>query len=125
MTKQSFQCSHYSEAQLQLTSEIAQLLSMQDNERLHWSGSITDIIEALYLAYETRMLCGGNGLPLTFTTMVRCATRLLQLPQLKNPFDTAARGRRRKGILSDNYLTRYRRLLDEGKSSPLMDSITL
>ena len=95
------------EAQDKLANEVKGLLSHEEQEGLRWKGTSVDLMEALHVAYETGLLQDEDGICLSFNNIVRHACRLLHVVVPRNPYETAARGSRRKGLQMNSYMTRY------------------
>lgn len=96
------------EAQYQLAEEVARLLmNHKEREGLHWKGTMTDLMEALHMTYETGRLTNDEGICVSFLSIVRYVCLLLHVNIPYNPYELAARGTRRKGRQMTSYLDRY------------------
>lgn len=111
------------EAQVRLAEEVRSLLKQDERERLHWTGTTTDLIEALHVASDTGLVTDDEGNPLSFMQIVKRACLILHHRVPGNPYDTAMRGHRRKGVLRHNYEDRYCYLVGTGREQPFFDCI--
>jgi hypothetical protein len=111
------------EAQTRLAEEVRSMLHQNERERLHWTGTTTDLMEALHVAFDTGLLTNDEGDPMSFMQIVRQACRILHHRMPGNPYDAAMRGTRRKGVLRHNYADRYCYLLGTGHEQPFFDCI--
>jgi hypothetical protein len=112
------------EAILRLAEEVGLLLRQPEREQLHWRASRLDLMEALYEVFLVQGVRDEQGRPLTFMQLVRATCRVLHMDVPRNPYDCAARGRRRKGLISQPYLDRYQYLLQvTGNKEPLWEDI--
>lgn len=108
-----------------LANEVARLLNRSDSEGLHWQGSVTDLMEALHVAYTTGIITTQEGLIAPFHDIVRQACQVLHIKEPHNPYECAARGSRRKCMRNSPYMSRYtRRLSDDPQAEPLWDMIS-
>ena len=98
----------------QLAEEVRLLMTHTEEEQLRWTGSVTDLMEALYCAFEQEVVTDEDGIPASFREIVRQCCRLLHVKMPSNPYETATRGRQRKGVKNSNYLIRYQRMLEKG-----------
>ena len=94
-------------AEERVADEVRQLLSHNEGEGLKWRGTNVDLMEALHVAYSTGILTDENGICLSFSHIVGRACSVLHMAVPSNPYETAARGRRRKGRLMSTYMDRY------------------
>lgn len=96
------------EAESWLADEVRRLMEEhEEQEGLRWKGTSIDLMEALHVAYETGLLQDENGVCLSFCYIVRCVCTVLHVSIPRNPYEAAARGRRRKGMHMNPYLMRY------------------
>ena len=112
------------EVESHLAAEVAQLLDCHKEEGLHWHGTCIDLMEALHTAFLTGLLVDSDGIIIPFQQMVDRACQVLHRNTPRNPYECAARGRRRKGLHSQPYLQRYERCLTQQNNHPLWDLIT-
>ena len=102
------------EAQHLLAAEVGRLLASPDASPRCWTGSQADLMEALYLAFETGDLTDDMGLPITFTSLVRKVFARLGRSVPGNPYKVARIASARKGIRQQCYLNRYLLLYKRG-----------
>ena len=113
------------QAERRLASEVEQLMSHQECEMLQWTGSQIDLMEAAYVAFVSCTLQNDEGNYLSFIDIVRTTCSLLHVALPRNPYETAARGRRRKGLRNRPYLERYTvKVNQRPESSPFWEKIT-
>ena len=94
-----------------LVVEVCQLLNEPPGTDLTWTGSRSDLIEALHTAYLLGEVCDEHGHPYSFAAMVGHACKLLHCPVPRNPSAIAARARERKGVRQTNFFDRYCRMM--------------
>lgn len=94
-----------------MAREVAQVLGHHADENLHWRGTVTDLMEVLHRAFTTCLLTDADGLILSFTAIVTRACEVLHVRRPSNPYETASRACRRKGLQRVTYLQRYQRRL--------------
>lgn len=94
------------EARQTLTREVERLMCHSENDGLSWIGTTTDLMEALYCAYEEQTIMGDNGLPLCFKELVKRCCRVLHVKVPRNPYNMANKGKMRKGIKKQSLLSR-------------------
>lgn len=109
-----------------LVDEVAQLLQHRTEEGLCWRGSLTDLTEALHVAASTGLLTDAYGRCITFRDLLGSVCRLFRLAPPRNPYETARRAARRKGLHNNPYMNRYRYMLTHSglDSRPLLNDIT-
>ena len=95
------------QAEQRLASEIEEVMKHNETENLQWQGTKVDLIEAVYAAFTSCQLQNDEGEYLSFINIVRDVCRILHLPQPRNPYETAARGLRRKGFRRHPFMDRY------------------
>lgn len=111
-------------AEQMLADEVKGLLNRDEQEGLKWKGTSIDLMEALHVAYSTGSLQNEEGICLSFNSIVNRACRLLHVGRPHNPYECAARGRRRKGMQMNSYLERYqRRMARHSNDKPLWNDI--
>ena len=113
------------EVESHLAAEVAQLLDCHKEEGLHWHGTCIDLMEALHTAFLTGLLVDSDGIIVPFQHIVDQACQLLHVNTPRNPYECAARGRRRKGLQSRPYMQRYEHSLSQKNDHPLWDLISL
>ena len=117
------------EVESRLAGEVASLLRRNPAEGLSWRGSSKDLMEALHAAFTTGMIAddgGGDGDDdgtLSFRQMVRRACGVLHVSEPRNPYEAAARAKRRKGLRRTPFIERYRRSLNRPGATPFLDMI--
>ena len=90
-----------------LVAEVCQLLNEPPGTELTWTGSRSDLMEALHTAYLLGEVCDEQGQPYSFAAMVSRACELLHCPVPHNPSAIAARARGRKGVRQTSFFERY------------------
>ena len=108
------------EAQQQLAGEVKNLMGHSEHEGLCWQGTRIDLMEALHLAYETGSLHDEQGICLSFSTIVCRACRVLHVSCPRNPYECAARGKRRKGMLMNTFMCRYERQMQASEHTNIL-----
>jgi hypothetical protein len=112
------------EAERQLAHEVEQLLNNHhEEEGLQWKGTCIDLMEALHTAFTSGLITDDEGQYLSFTAIVGRACRLLHVRQPRNPYECAARGRRRKGFQRRPFIERYHLRLCRRGGEPLGEFI--
>lgn len=94
-------------ARLSLTEEVRQIMKRGQTEKLYWKAPVIDLMEALYYVYEEGELTDEYGQPLSFLALVRSCSKLLHVKLPANPYCMAQRGKQRKGVKHQNFMTRY------------------
>lgn len=95
------------EAERLLANEVQTILCRHFSDRLQWTGSTIDLMEALYVAYLTASLLDEEGNYLSFRQIVERGCSILHAKVPRNPYDVARRGTLRKGLKCKPYLERY------------------
>ena len=90
-----------------LVDEVTTLLSHNASEGLRWTGSRSDLLEALHIAYLYGRLIDEEGQLLTFRDIVERSCIILHLPILRNPWATVVRAKGRKGLRQTTFFERY------------------
>jgi RNA polymerase-interacting CarD/CdnL/TRCF family regulator len=105
------------DARIRLAQEVAALLSTEDPQgsMIATTMSNIDLMEALYVAYDTGIVTDSYGDPMPFAQIVRSVCQILDRPIPSNPYDCARRGQRRKGVLRSNFITRYAKRMNADK----------
>lgn len=112
-------------AERALAAEVGEVLQRGTQEHLQWQGSSIDLMEALHTAFCTYTLCDDEGQMLSFTAIVQRTCHMLHTPVPRNPYECAARGRRRKGQVRRPYMERYAmKVLSDPCRRPLWEQIT-
>ena len=83
------------------------LLRHDASEGLRWTGSRSDLLEALHIAYVYGRLIDEDGQLLTFRAIVDRTCTILHLPGLRNPWATVERAKGRKGMRQTTFFERY------------------
>lgn len=112
------------EAQQRLADEVKSLMEHEEHEGLYWSGTSTDLMEALHAAYSTGQLQDEQGICLTFRTIVSRVCSVLHVGQPHNPYECASRGRRRKGMRMNSFMERYERQISRHHEQPIWINIS-
>lgn len=110
------------EVERHLAEEVATLLSRHPEEGLRWESTCIDLMEALHTAFSTGLIQDDDGLMIPFNTMVERACHTLHVKRPKNPYECAARGSRRKSVLSRPFMARYELRLQRS-DHPLLDLV--
>ena len=95
------------EAERLLASEVATIAGRTPDDRLRWTGTTKDLMEALYVAFLTATLRDDDGNGLSFLHIVRHCCTVLHTRIPLNPHDVARRAMNRKGMKSLPFLDRY------------------
>lgn len=112
------------EAERRLAQEVGRVLNRRAEEALQWQGSSIDLMEALHVSFTTGCLHDSEGCYLSFIDIVSRVCTVLHQPVPRNPYECAARGRRRKGMYNRPYLERYTYMLSQQPDrSPLWELI--
>lgn len=111
------------EAKRQLTEEVAELMTHDAQERLEWTSSKVDLMEALYYVYEEGALTDDDGVPVAFRSLVARCCEVLHVTVPCNPYEMAQRGRQRKGVKHRNFMERYLLTAGNGCGKGLWKSI--
>lgn len=101
------------QAERRLASEVEQLMRHSESEELKWTGSQMDLMEAAYVAFVSCTLQNDEGNYLSFIDIVRALCSILHVTLPRNPYETAARGKRRKGFRNRPYMERYTDILNQ------------
>ena len=94
------------EVQLKLANEVERLLHHDGQEELRWRGSRADLMEALYLVYDTGELKDDYGQLVNYSQLVRRVCQLLHLRVPSNPHKVATLACCRKGVRQMTYMDR-------------------
>ena len=94
-----------SESRLRLEQEFLQLIHAE--APLLWKGSVTDLMELVYLVYVNGNFRDADGYPLSMVELTRRACTALCMPVPDNPYALAARAMNRKGLKRQPLLDRY------------------
>lgn len=97
-------------AKEKLTLEVEQIMNHSEEEQLTWTATKTDLMEALYYAYNQMTIIDEYGVPLTFRCIVERCCRVLHTKVPNNPYGMAEKGQNRKGVKSVNFMKRYLRM---------------
>lgn len=103
-----------------LTADITGILNRAYGKRIYWTGSITDLMEAVYTAYMSGSIYDDRGQPCSFKHLVHEACHVLHVPEPVNPRSYIYRAQNRKGIRQEPFIHRYGRMLSgNAGGSPL------
>ena len=94
------------EARQTVTKEVERLMEHNESDGLSWVGTTTDLMEALYCAFEEQSLTDDCGLPLSFMTIVKHCCVVLHVKMPRNPYNMAKKGKNRKGIKKQSIISR-------------------
>lgn len=111
-------------AKEQLAEEVSQLMGHSSEENLKWTASAIDLMEALYYAFQEQTMTDDYGVPLSFRHIVNRCCQVLHVKVPRNPYESANRGRMRKGVKCMNYLKRYMLLMETGKENVLWKGVS-
>ncbi len=111
------------EVESRLANEVECLLSHTNEEQLRWNGTRSDLMEALYVVFCTGLLEDDEGCQLHFSHIVSRACSLLHVVPPRNPYETAARARRRKGLNRSTFMRRYELRLCRQEKTPFLRQI--
>lgn len=114
------------EARRRLTEEFVELLCLRPEDGAQWTGTLTDLMEVVHIAYEQGTVRGDDGRAGTFRGLARHICTVLNMTPPDNPRTYATRAAQRKGVREEPFIDRYTWLLfQRGVEHPLMASVRL
>ncbi len=108
----ALQQQHLHDVRQRLVAEVEELMTHLPFEGLYWKGTVTDLMEALYMAFRYGRLFDIDGHPRTFTSVARQCSAILNRSCPSNPTAKAARGAQRKGVQESPFMVRYERMVE-------------
>ena len=107
-----------------LVAEVDTLLHTSPKKVVRWKGTMLDLIEAVHTAYTTGLLRDEWGNPRLFKVVAARACVCVGHKRYKNAAVMAASARRRKGLRSFPFMTRYTYMLSKNpNATPLLDML--
>ncbi|MCR4852635.1 MAG: hypothetical protein K5893_03490 [Prevotella sp.] len=103
-----------------LCNEVETMLSHGESDGLMWTGTQTDLMEALHLAYIYGRMTNDDGELVNFSELVKMACNVLHVKEPRNPWAKVGRAGVRKGVRRSSLMKRYNALIDKDpKAQPL------
>jgi hypothetical protein len=96
-----------------LCEEVEWVLSHDACDELLWTGTLTDLMEALHMTYVYGRMTDEEGELLTFKAMVRMACGVLHVKEPRNPWAKVGRANTRKGVHRSTFMQRYGLIIDQ------------
>lgn len=90
-----------------IVSDMEQLLTHKAEEGLVWRSTKTDLMEMVHYLFYADVIRDEQGLPVTFTELVRRTCEILHMEPPSNPNHLVARAMMRKGRKMLPLLQRY------------------
>lgn len=90
-----------------MAEQMRRLLRTPASQGLRWTGTLTDLAEAIHVVWLTGQIPDDTGRPMTFREMMRRACHVLHRRVPANAHSLIAHAGSRKGIRSCPVLTRY------------------
>lgn len=107
-----------------LTREVMALMERQPQEGLHWTGTKTDLLEALHIAYVEGSIVDREGCLCTFSHITAQVCSVLHVSVPHNPRAYVARAACRKGVYRRTFLDRYLyQWHEQGVGQPLHEEV--
>lgn len=95
------------QARTEMAGRLLGFLNVADRDNYYWVGSQRDLLELAYTAWLDGAVRDPQGRPIAFAALASRVCAKLHMPLPRNVYDTAAKARQRKGIVSDTLLNRY------------------
>lgn len=106
------------EARQHLAEEMARLLASRE-DNLYWTGTKTDLMEAVHEVFIADLITDDYGCPETFTRLCDLFCTLFHVVKPRYPRTLVAHATARKGLRLHPFIDRYAYRLQHGDSHPL------
>lgn len=97
-----------------LTAELNDVLQQPESDQLHWTGSVTDLIETVYAVYEGGQITDIAGFTVPFIRLLEVVTTRLHVSMPGNPYSRLAKARSRKGVYQISVMARFCTMVANG-----------
>lgn len=105
--QQAMKAQQMKEARERLTEEFVELLQLSPEDGTRWTGTVTDLVEVVHIAYMQGTVCCDDGAACTFRQLVNTACAILHVKPPCNPRGCAYQAEQRKGVRCRTFLERY------------------